>query len=65
LIARGIYVFHSSAGKITCGPAPTTTGTTLRLRRPAPSQRNSTARRTPTQCGQHTSPSRPADPPAV
>jgi len=28
LIARGLYVFSSSAGTITCGPVPTTTGTT-------------------------------------
>jgi hypothetical protein len=28
LIARGLYVFKSSSGKITCGPAPKTSGTT-------------------------------------
>jgi len=28
LIARGLYVFSSSTGTITCGPASTTTGTT-------------------------------------
>ena len=40
LIARGIYVFNSSAEKMTCGPAPTTTGT------PSPS---SSAGTTPTK----------------